>query len=289
MRVVIATVFVFVAVTATEAPAVRQGGVPGPQAPRRPRVPAELSERLTHSPLADCADRDAPAAGARTRVRVVTWNIAAALSAPVGAIAGDLQAMQADVIALQEVDVGTRRTGFVDEPAVLATALGFQFAFAASIKWDGGDYGLAVLSRWPLTDVRRHRLSVIEPAEPRIVLEATVCAHGRPLRIFNHHADRRVASRAAGFKEFADLVRPALGRGILVLGDFNEYPDAPGVRVLIDAGLTDLGAGENANTTRNGRIDYVLADGPLARLTEAARVWPTDSSDHKAVLVDLEW
>jgi endonuclease/exonuclease/phosphatase family metal-dependent hydrolase len=73
-----------------------------------------------------------------------------------------------------------------------------------------------------------------------------------------------------------------------VLGDFNE-PDAPGVRSLIDAGLVDLGADRNVNTARSGRIDYLLADAPLARLTSTARVWPTDKSDHHAVLVDLEW
>src|SRR5204862_7632403 len=134
------------------------------------------------------------------RSRIVTWNIRAARSAPVDAIAAELQAMDADVIALQEVDVRTRRTGFVDEPAALAAALGFQYVFAASIKYQEGDYGLAVLSRWPLTEVRRYRLDAAEAMEARIVLEVTVCARGRPLRIFNHHADCRVASRDAGFE-----------------------------------------------------------------------------------------
>ena len=80
-----------------------------------------------------------------------------------------------------------------------------------------------------------------------------------------------------------------MGHGILVLGDFNEHSDAPGVRSLIDAGLVDLGAERNVNTADNGRIDYLLADGPLARLMSTARVWPTDKSDHNAVLADLEW
>jgi endonuclease/exonuclease/phosphatase family metal-dependent hydrolase len=229
------------------------------------------------------------AGAAGTRLRVATWNIAAGLTAPIDAIADELRATEADVIALQEVDVGTRRAAFVDEPARLAEALNFRFAFAASIKWDEGHYGLAVLSRWPLTAVRRHRLTVVEPSEPRIVLETTVCARGRPLRLFNHHADRRVAARETGFKEFRDLVLGDLGKGMLVLGDFNEYPDAPGIRSLIEAGFVDLGAGADERTTRNGRIDYLMADGPLAGLAGAARVWPTERSDHHAVVVDLRW
>ena len=119
-------------------------------------------------------------------------NIRAALSAPLEEIAAELEAMQTDLVALQEVDVRVRRTGLRDQPVVLAAALGFHHVFAASIKWDGGDYGLAVLSRWPLVDVRRHRLE--NPGtrgEPRIVLEVTVCAGGRPLRLFNHQRLRR--------------------------------------------------------------------------------------------------
>ena len=173
-------------------------------ASRSVRVPAEPSDLLTHTPLAACNTGDAPVAGAPNRSRIATWNIRAARSAPLDAIAAELQTMQADVIALQEVDVHLRRTGSVDQPAVLATALGFHYVFAASIKWDEGDYGLAVLSRWPLTKVRRHRLDATAAAEPRIVLDVTVCAGGRALHVFNHHADGRVASRDAGFAELWD-------------------------------------------------------------------------------------
>jgi endonuclease/exonuclease/phosphatase family metal-dependent hydrolase len=242
---------------------------------------------LAHSPLAGCDD-DARAR-APERSRIATWNIRAARSAPLGALTAELRAMQADVIALQEVDVRTRRGGFVDEPAALATALGFHYAFAASIKWDEGDYGLAVLSRWPLTDVRRHRLDTTEPGEPRIVLEVVVCASGRPLRVFNHHADRRAPARQAAFARLQEIVAARMGTGILVLGDLNEAPDAPNVRALTGAGLVDLGARRNERTGGGGRIDYVLADAPLARRLSPAWVWPTDKSDHAAVLVDLEW
>jgi endonuclease/exonuclease/phosphatase family metal-dependent hydrolase len=268
-----------------------QDGVPSAQAPVSPpaRIPAEPSDLLTHSPLTACSTGGSPNVDAAKRSRIATWNIRAARAAAVDAIAAELQAMQADVIALQEVDVRTRRTGFIDEPAALATALGFHYVFAASIKYDEGDYGLAVLSRWPFAKVRRHRLDATAAAEPRIVLEVTVCARGRPLRLFNHHADGRVASRSAGFAELREIVQADLGHGMLLLGDFNERPDATGVRGLIDAGLVDLGAEHDVNTARSGRIDYLLADGPLARLTSTARVWPTDKSDHHAVLVELEW
>jgi endonuclease/exonuclease/phosphatase family metal-dependent hydrolase len=286
---VLATVLVIVTLAIGVSPATFGQNAPPAQTRRRPRVVVELSELLTHSPLKSCRNSDARLAGAPRRLRVASWNIRAAQSAPVDKLASEMRAMGADIFALQEVDVGTRRGGFVDEPGALATALGFQYVFAASIKWDEGHYGLAVVSRWPLTTVKRHRLNSTPEAEPRIVLDVTVCAGGRSLRMFNLHADRRTASRALGLAHLKRIVQGEIGRGILVLGDLNEYPDAPGVRSLIDAGFVDLGDANPTNTVGTGRVDYLLADASLAGRASPARVWPTDKSDHHALLTDLEW
>jgi len=281
------TALVLAACVASAMASSQESASDGRELRRRDPILAELSDLLVHSPLVPCAGSGAPGREAGGRVRIATWNIRAARSAPVEAIAAELRAMRADVIALQEVDVRTRRTGFVDEPAALAGHLGFRYAFAASIKWDEGDYGLAVLSRLPLSGVRRHRLETSHPGEPRIVLEVIVCAGGRPLRVFNHHADRRSAARQAGFEGLRGILRDALGKGIVVLGDFNEPVTAPGVRSLIDDGLVDLVTARGSATTGSVRIDHVLADPPLARLAAPVSVWATDKSDHDAVLVDL--
>jgi endonuclease/exonuclease/phosphatase family metal-dependent hydrolase len=246
----------------------------------------ELSEMLTHSPLAPCTDGGT---AAPRRVRIGTWNIRAGRSAPLDEIAAEVRAMQADVVALQEVDVKTRRSGFVDQPVTLATALGYNYAFAASIKWDEGDYGLALLSRWPIVSVQRHRLDPVIAAEPRIVLDARICAAGRQIRVFNHHADGRTASRHDGFLSLKRIMDAENAGDLLVVGDFNEPPDGSNVRSLIETGLLDLGAAANLTTAGGSRIDYLLASGPFTRLLTPARVWPTDKSDHYAVLTDLQW
>ena len=287
MRALAAVLLIVVSALSVSVARARQD-TPQSQTLRRPRIVTQLSELLTHSPLAKCRKDNASAAAEAKPLRIGTWNIRAAQSAPVDLLAAEIRAMQVDVLALQEVDVRTRRGSFVDEPVELATALGVNYVFAASIKWDEGHYGLAVLSRWPLVKVERHRLASTPEAEPRIVLDVTVCAAGRPLRMLNHHADRRTASRALGFADLGQIVKDAIGRGILVLGDLNEYPDAPGVRSLIDAGFVDLSA-DSPFTVGTGRVDYLLADRPLARLASMARVWETDKSDHHAVIVNFAW
>lgn len=282
------TIVIACVTLATCASEANRGSAHVAQAPRpwgRPTAP--LSDVLTHSALVACPARPARGTPAATALRAVTWNIGAARYAPVGDIAEELRAMRADIIALQEVDLRLRRTGFTDQAGALAAALGFHHVFAASIKWDGGDYGLALLSRWPLVSVERHRLDVVGVGEPRIVLEVTVCANGRPLRVFNHHADIGGASRRSGLTRLTAIVQPSLGRGVIVAGDFNAGPDTPGVRALLDAGLVDVGAERDEPTARNGRIDYLLADAVLITRLRRAQVWVTDKSDHHALVAEF--
>lgn len=258
-------------------------GTPFPR--RQAGYTVELSDMLNHSALAPCrAPADAP-----RHARIATWNMRAARSAPIDLIAAEIRAMGADIVALQEVDVKTERSGFVDQPATLATALGYHYAFAASIKWDSGDYGLALVSRWPLVSVKRHRLEPTIAAEPRIVLEARVCAAGRPILVFNHHADGRAVSRHDGFVSLKDILQAETEANMLVVGDFNEPPDGPGVRSLVETGLLDLGAEGNLNTEGGTRIDFLLASKPLARFLSPVKVWTTDKSDHYSVMTELDW
>jgi endonuclease/exonuclease/phosphatase family metal-dependent hydrolase len=112
---------------------------------------------------------------------------------------------------------------------------------------------------------------------------------GRPLRILNHHADRRPNARALGFADLRRVAKAAMGSGVLLTGDMNEYADGPGMRSLLDAGLVDLGAKEALKTAAGGRIDFILGDGAASRRASAVRVWPTDKSDHHALFTDLEW
>lgn len=256
---------------------------PRPQPSPRPIAPT--SDVLIHSPVSPCAGDSA--ATAPPALRVASWNIKAARAAPLADVAAELKAMNADVMALQEVDLGVRRTGFTQQPQELARTLGVRYVFAASIKYDGGDYGLAVLSRWPLREVRRHRLDPRGATEHRIVLEVVICTPGRPLRVFNHHADRRPAARQAGFRQVRAIVQPHLGQGLVLAGDFNDQPSAAGVVALLDAGLIDVGADQNEPTAAGGRIDYLLVDQPLARRLLDTTVWRTPRSDHHAVIAEF--
>ena len=57
-----------------------------------------------------------------------------------------------DLVALQEVDTCCERSGNQDTPALLGQVLGMEHRSGRCMAYQGGEYGMAVLSRLPVTD-----------------------------------------------------------------------------------------------------------------------------------------
>ena len=149
-----------------------------------------------------------------------------------------------DVLALQEADKRTRRTGGHHVAKELATQLNMNWAHApagiprgvAPVKrqwWldfeepidlhDSGDTGVALLSRWPLTDVTRIDLPWHEcPWRPRLAIGATIAVGSHQLRFFNAHVDPHAAidGQLAQLEVVAAQAEAAT-LPTIILGDFN--------------------------------------------------------------------
>jgi endonuclease/exonuclease/phosphatase family metal-dependent hydrolase len=220
-------------------------------------------------------------------LRLVTWNMKAARDAPLERIAQEIAAMNPDAIALQEVDVSVRRTGELDEPRRLGALLGYDYTFAAALYWDGGVYGLALLSRLPFARVERHRLDLTGSSEPRIALDVTLCHAGRRLRLIDVHADIEPDAATLQLTQAAELARPDAQGRVVLLGDFNQTPGEPGPAAALAVGLVDLFAGDERPTFSDRRLDHVFAGAELARAFTSRDVWQTDASDHAALVVDF--
>ena len=115
-------------------------------------------------------------------IRVVTYNIRAAMGG-LDVIAEDLRRLAPDVVALQEVERGVRQSREIDQARSLGEALGMHHAFGASFPVERGEHGVALLSRFPMSEVEVVRL-------PRLV-QAT-----DDVRVRGHGAAGRVSTRA---------------------------------------------------------------------------------------------
>lgn len=238
-------------------------------------------------------------------VRVLVYNIHAGKDAAGDAnlvrVAELVHATAADVVLLQEVDRETERSGRVDQLAALERLTGFHGAFGRTLDYQGGGYGIAVLSRWPIASSTLHPLPVA-PAqeraggshEPRGAQRVVVNAPGRTLGVVNTHLDpsrddhyRR--QEVEGVLLAAERLR-AEAPWTAVGGDFNAEPGTATIERMRAGGWSDAweqcGVGEGLTFSAESpvkRIDYLfLAPGLTCT---SAEVLETRTSDHRPLLV----
>lgn len=204
--------------------------------------------------------------------------------------AAAIRALNADVIALQEVDVNTVRTGKIDQPDSLAKLLGMDVRFAAFMPYQGGQYGLAILSRHPIVGDEVLRLP--DGNEPRVALLVRVARQGETVVVVNVHFDW-VEDDAFRVQQ-ATVVRDRLlqeRRPFVLLGDFNDVPGSR-TMMLFSSGFTEVAkAGTGATWPSDApvkSIDHVYV-GPTASWARGGAVVQAErrASDHRAVVATL--
>lgn len=262
-----------------------QGGTQGSTGHPPDADPADDPRPLHRPPLVQCN----PAAPGLEAVRVASWNMGAARGSSLEAVRDQIAALDADVVLLQEVDVGVIRTGRVDQPALLAEALGVEYAFASALDWDGGVFGLAVLSSLPFCSASRMSLDAETAYEPRIAFDIRVCAGNRELRLVDVHADFIAAANTTNLDQLAEQLGDVSQTPIVVAGDFNAQPDAASVvGFLEDTGAVDVFLSRDTGPTRKQkRIDFVMMSPMLESAVTSAQRITTEASDHTPLVVEF--
>src|SRR5437868_13532578 len=102
-----------------------------------------------------------PASTASTHtIRVMTYNIHVGVGMDkkldLARIAGVINQQHPDLVGVQEVDRGVERTQRRDEIAELAKLTKMDYAFAFNLKYQGGQYGVAILSKSPILATDQH-------------------------------------------------------------------------------------------------------------------------------------
>lgn len=200
-----------------------------------------------------------------------------------------IAALGADIVALQEVDKRVQRSDNLDEPAALGVQLGMASAFGAFMPYQGGEYGLAILSRFPIR--RQQALRLPDGNEPRVALLAELeLPSARRVLVVNVHFDW-VANDSLRYRQVEALasVLDTVSLPIVLLGDFN---DQPGSRTLSRWAARFVAVVKPAadrftfsSTEPNQEIDHILLAPREAWVAGTARV-VTDplTSDHRAVV-----
>ena len=207
-------------------------------------------------------------------------------------IADLVKSEQADIVALQEVDKGVQRTAQRDCPAELAQLTGMTCVFSNNYHFQGGEYGNAVLTRFPVRNWTNFHYRMLRPGEQRGLLQLTVDIHGRDLVFLNTHVDFRGddTERLQNVAEILELAPSWQGRPAILCGDFNDTPGSRMHQKLAqtfqDAWLA-AGSGDGptipAEKPRK-RIDFIWVSKQPAIDVLKIRVPKSEASDHLPVV-----
>ena len=126
-------------------------------------------------------------------IKVASYNMGAARVSNIDEVTNAIKALGADIVALNEVDNKTERSGKVDQAQYIAKQLGLHYAFGRAIDFEGGQYGIAIVSKYPIENWEVVELPSGEPGvdEQRIVLAAEI-KHDKfdsPIIVLNTHLE----------------------------------------------------------------------------------------------------
>jgi endonuclease/exonuclease/phosphatase family metal-dependent hydrolase len=239
---------------------------------------------------AEPAEQDSPP----VTLRLLTYNIKHGLGndgvVDLERAAAVINAVGPDLVALQEVDTGVERTAGVDQARRLGELTGMYSSFGDFMNYQGGQYGMAILSRFPIIDSKNHRLP--PGAEPRSALAVRVKIGdtGREIVFVGIHLYRTLEERLCQAGKVVDAVATETAPVILA-GDFNSTPDSE-VMSLLRRSWTLPDKGEDSLTFSSDdprrEIDFIAyrPEGAF-EVIESRVIDEPVASDHRPVLLVL--
>lgn len=205
-----------------------------------------------------------------------------------------------DLVALQEVDVGVKRSGRVHDVRELSKLTGLAARFGPTQHYEGGLFGNAVMTNLPILDVAIHPLPYTESTAerttyPRGAIAVTMQGpDGIPVRFVSTHFQHNVPEDRVAEAKAINKLFAADNDGLrtILAGDMNAIPDAEPITELLKkwTNAIDEAATPTAPATKpRSRIDYVFyRNTSHFRVIESKVIPESIASDHRPVLAVLE-
>ena len=235
----------------------------------------------------------------RKTVRIMTYNIHVGVGMDkkldLQRIAEVISKQQPDLVGLQEVDRGVKRTEGKDEIAELAALTRMEYAFAHNLDYQGGQYGVAILSRTPIRNVDHRMFANKREAERRGMLRVEVEINGKPLNFVTTHLDYQYEDgRLFETEQMLNFLADVKGPTIVV-ADMNDEPAGSAYKLMLskfaDSWVTSRAPGDGFSYPADKpvkRIDHIFYR--LSDRISARKAWvvETPASDHVPVMAELE-
>lgn len=223
-------------------------------------------------------------------IKVMSYNIHRGINnngkLDLDGIVNVIRESEANIIALQEVERFSVRTGFRDQIEYIADKLSMKYAYGKSINILNGQYGNAILSKFPIEDYEVSKLP--SNGEGRTILRTGLNVYGYRILFYSTHLGLDQGERDMQVEEIVRLI--ANNRYTILSGDFNSKADKLGA--ITERYIDCAGFGNNHEiATFEGkglseRIDYIFVSKDFR--VKKYDVQKRDASDHYAIISTLE-
>jgi endonuclease/exonuclease/phosphatase family metal-dependent hydrolase len=266
---------------------------------QRPNRPVRKTLFLTISLFLAVGIAFPASVASRLKLRVMTYNIHVGVGMDkqldLQRIADVINQQHPDLVGLQEVDRGVKRTQGIDEIAELARLTKMEYVFAHNLDYQGGQYGVAILSRFPILKTDHRMYLNKREAERRGMIRIEVKIGSRTVSFVTTHLDYQYEDgRVFEAEQMLEFLKPELGPMILV-GDFNVEPAGESYKLIsqqfrdvwIETKAKDAGLSYPADKPVK-RIDYIMYR--PRDIWRARKAWTVNTlaSDHVPVVADME-
>ncbi|MDE5573355.1 MAG: endonuclease/exonuclease/phosphatase family protein [Muribaculaceae bacterium] len=199
-------------------------------------------------------------------------------------IADVISSEKPDFVGIQEVDSMTNRSGNMFVLGDIAQKAGMEPTFAPAIPWDGGIYGIGLLSKTKPNKVKRVTLPGREEKRTMVIAEFDKYI------IINTHLSLTPEDALESVKIIHEIL-PSLGsKPVILMGDLNSLPDSPVIKALQND-FTIVSPDNTPTFPANNpteRIDYIMiSKGHNFNVTRAEVIDDRIASDHRPVIVEI--
>ncbi|MBQ7035237.1 MAG: endonuclease/exonuclease/phosphatase family protein [Clostridia bacterium] len=203
-----------------------------------------------------------------------------------------LREIDADIVGLQEVDYFKSRSGSKDQVKELAEELGYPYYhFTKTIDSGGGEYGHAVMSRYPIKSSKEwHFPDDINATEPRAFSRHVIDIKGKQLIFYNSHLAQKSPEQLIYMMDRFMEKEAKDGKAVVMTADYNAKPVSLIGCFELDAFTLLNGGDEFDNALKTtvddgGAIDNILVSDNLDYYWDAEKkcgikVIETTASDH---------
>ena len=189
---------------------------------------------------------------------------------------------QPDIVALQELDSMTGRSGQKYQLGELANRTNYYPVFGKAIDYDGGAYGIGVLTKEKPLRTKRIPLP---GEEPRVLLLVELKNYVIACTHLDLEESERLASVPLIIEEARSWQKP-----FILTGDWNDYPDSQLLQKLTKC--FTIKSGNDATFPAdepNECIDYVATFNNCSTKTiKSIVIDEKEASDHRPLVVKLK-